>query len=119
MPKGISTDIAVFLLPKFKVMKQITPTGEMSNLVGMYAIIFREKQYEGTTYNVYISGKATVDTFIVQAIGGLTGAPNVARLVHIDQMKDWLILPTKEIAEQVLSDWSKQGYKEFRFKFDI
>lgn len=92
---------------------------EKYNLIGMYAIVFLEEQYKGKTYTVFITGQATDDTFIVQVVSPLTGQPNVARLVNIKDMKDWLILPTREIADEVLEDWRKSDCKNFRYQFEL
>lgn len=94
--------------------KTIVTASTMSNLVGMYAAVWIE---DSLKYQVYICGKANENLYIVQAINALTGEPNVAKLVSIDQMKDWDFLPTMDIATMYFSDYEKK--KERRYTLHL
>lgn len=87
--------------------KQITPIGKMSNLVGMWALIIDENEKLKST--VFIYGKAEDEIYIVQAVGALDGVPNIAKLIHVSKMMDWIFLPSREIADDVINDYRKNG----------
>lgn len=67
--------------------KNINANGKMSNLVGLWATIPKPDGKIGNT--VFIYGKADDDHFLVQAICGLSGSPNVMKLASIADMMDW------------------------------
>ena len=90
--------------------KLIVPTGTMSNLVGMWANIWDK---DTLLRHVFIQGKADDGYYIVQFINAITGDLNVARIVHISEMLDWQLLPTKEIAEDVLIDYNHHRTNRF------
>jgi hypothetical protein len=94
--------------------KQVVATGTMSNLVGMWAHIWKG---DILWRRVFIQGKADNGYYIVQFINALTGAPNVARIVNISEMTDWQILPTIEIADEVYEDYGK--HKTNRYEIEI
>lgn len=79
-------------------VKQVTPTGKMSNLVGLYFIKFKEGEIKnddnGVTYrNFYqgwIKGKVDDEHYLAQAIDFLAGKTNVIKIVHVSKMIDWL-----------------------------
>ena len=85
---------------------------EMSNLVGMWAFKIKERKIAS---KVFITGKADNKYFIVQAISPWTGCPNVAKLMSLEELREWAIIPTKEIADLVLDDYCK--HDEWRFEF--
>ena len=66
---------------------------------------------------VFIQGKADEKYFIVQAINSLTGEPNVAKLMTIEQMIDWTFLPSLEIAHMVMDDYFDRQVNRFTFNF--
>jgi hypothetical protein len=87
----------------------------MSNLVGMWAIIWDN---EGKLKaKAFIQGKADEKYFIVQAINALTGEPNVAKLMTIEQMIDWTFLPNLEVAQFVFDDYYDNQVNRFTFNF--
>lgn len=102
--------------------KMNIPTGTMSNLVGMWALIFKEEDKNVLRVTAYISGKCGSsndgnDYYIVQAINALTGEPSTAKIFRISDMGNWVFLPTKEIAETVLNDYWATDSKRFRYHF--
>lgn len=88
----------------------------MSNLVGMWALILDDKEKIKTT--VYILGKADDEIYIVQAVGAIDGVPNIAKLTHVSKMMDWIFLPSKEIADEVMKDYWDNG-NTLRYKLTI
>lgn len=95
--------------------KQITPIGKMSNLVGMWALILDEKEKLKTM--VYIQGKADDEIYIVQVVSPLDGSTNIAKLINISKMMEWIFLPSREIADDVINDYRNNN--SFRFKAEI
>lgn len=95
--------------------KVVKATGKMSNLVGMYGLILdkndRIKQF------VFISGKAEDKIYIVQVVSLLIGAPNVAKLCHVSKIMKWILLPTREIADEVLEDMRKNKVLRYKLNF--
>lgn len=96
-------------------LKVIATQSTMSNLVGMWAIVWGEDGKMKAT--VFIKGKADEKYFIVQAVAPLTGEPNVAKLITIEQMIDWTFLPDLETANWVIGDYLDKEVN--RFKFEI
>ena len=93
-----------------KENKIIATASEMSNLIGMYA--FRvEEGFVKRRY--FIAGKANNEYFIVQAISAMTGEPNVAKLWTIKELLELYIIPTREIADEVMADCIKNGWRYF------
>ena len=88
-----------------KEIKAIPTQSQMSNLVGMFA--FKLDSNRKITRKVYILGKADNEHFICQYISPLDGVPNIARLLTIAELKHWVIIPTMQIAEEVLEDYHK------------
>jgi len=93
-----------------KENKIIATASEMSNLVGMYA--FRVE--DGVIKRRYfIAGKANNEYFIVQAVNAMTGEPNVAKLWTIKELSELYIIPTREIADEIMEDYRKNGWRYF------
>lgn len=88
----------------------------MSNLVGMWAFIMDIPESDTIKMTVFIQGKVDDDHFIVQAISALDGSPNIARIVKVEHMYDWVFLPDKATADYVFEDYCR--HKRLRFKFD-
>ena len=80
-----------------KEVKQILAHGEMSNLVGKWAIIPSEDNR--IQYQAFILGSAK-KYYIVQLIDCF-GTPNICKLVKAKHMKSWIICPTKDIFNDV------------------
>jgi len=78
---------------------------EMSNLVGMYAISLSEDGY--VKHKLYIMGKANNNYFICQFLSAIDGEPNVAKLMTVEDLLEYYILPTIEIANMCLADYYK------------
>lgn len=87
-------------------IKVVASASEMSNLVGMFAFLIKDEKIQA---KVYIVGKADNTHFIAQIISPLTGEPNIAKLMTIEQLKEWIILPNAEIANEMLEDYHRQG----------
>lgn len=82
---------------------------DYNTIVGMWALILNEDQ---TIFRrVFIYGMVQPGLYIVQGISALTGESNIAKLVPVERMGNWIFLPDKEIAEWVDSDASKNGGK--------
>ena len=99
---------------KFKQIKIIGTSSEMSNLVGMYAFLIQEHKIEA---KIHIIGKADNTYFICQVISSLTGKPNIAKLLTLDQLKKWIIVPELILANEILDDYYKEGYWRYSVKF--
>jgi hypothetical protein len=95
------------------------PVEDKSNytLVGMWAYILDEKRLK-IRKNVFIYGKVTDEIYIVQICNAFTGSPNVARLVNISQMKEWLFIPNQETHEYVMYEYDKDHELTIDFKLD-
>lgn len=96
-------------------IKQITPIGTMSNLVGMYAIIWNDEKYKNV---LFILGKADDQYYIVQGISVMTGEPNVCRLVKIEDMAGWTFYPNRAIIDDCLRDFDRHGVNRFKLIID-
>jgi hypothetical protein len=83
-------------MKKMEEVKTITPTGKMSNLVGMWAIIMYKEVWK---YTCFIYGKADDEYYIVQINNALTGAPLTCKLATLKQMTDWIFIPSQEVME--------------------
>ena len=81
---------------------------EMSNLVGMYAFLVEDDKIKA---RVFISGMADNNYFICQVISPLTGQLNIAKLMTIDQLKDWIIIPTKDLVNEISNDYINNGWR--------
>ena len=97
-----------------KEMKVIGTSSEMSNLVGMFAVFVKNEKID--TW-IFISGKADNAFFICQVISPLTGVPNVAKLLTLVELRDWTIIPTKELADEIIEDYARNG--RFRYEPNI
>ena len=96
-------------------MKAIATQSTMSNLVGMWAAIWDN---EGKLKaKVFIQGKASEKYFIVQAINSLNGEPNVAKLVTIEEMTNWTLLPSLEIAQMFFDSYYDKQENKFTMNF--
>ncbi len=89
----------------------------MSNLVGMYALIWHEDDNDKLKAKAFIYGKADETYYIVQAINAMTGVPNVSKLMTIEQIKDWTFIPNQEILNDILDDYDKHKKNRFNFSF--
>ena len=49
--------------------------------------------------------------FICQVISPLTGQLNIAKLMTIDQLKDWIIIPTKDLVNEISNDYYNNGWR--------
>ncbi len=97
--------------PIKKIMEPIKVIGtasEMSNLVGMYAFLIEEDKIKS---RIFITGKADNAYFICQVISPLTGEPNIAKLLKLEQLKDWIIIPKQDLANEILADYYKNGWR--------
>lgn len=41
----------------------------------------------------------------------LTGEPNVAKLMTLDEISGWIIIPTQKIANDLIYDYEKNGWR--------
>jgi hypothetical protein len=83
-------------------------------LVGMYAFLIEEGEIKA---KAFITGRASEEYYIVQAISPLDGAPNVARLMTCRQLAHWYIIPTRELVDEIVEDTSKHGRFRYSVKF--
>lgn len=88
--------------------KIIVGNSEMSNLVGMFAFFIKEEKVKA---RIFIIGKADNSHFICQFISPFTGEPNVAKLLTIDELKDWVIIPSQELADEIFRDYCQNGWR--------
>ena len=93
--------------------KLTATTSEMSNLVGMYAYFIDKNDKKKAT--IFIKGKADNKYFICQFVSVL-GDPNIAKLMTLDELKDWVIIPNVEIANETIEEYVKNGWG--RYKID-
>ena len=89
-------------------IKVIGTASEMSNLVGMYAFLIEEDKIKA---RIFITGKADNTYFICQVISPLTGEPNIAKLMTLEQLKNWVIITKRDLANEVLDDYFKNGWR--------
>ena len=89
-------------------IKVIGTASEMSNLVGMYAFLIEEDKIKA---RIFITGKADNTYFICQVISPLTGEPNIAKLMTLEQLKNWIIITKRDLANEVLDDYFKNGWR--------
>ena len=92
-------------------MKVQLPNAKMSNLVNMYAFVW---EGDNIINRVFIYGKADESHFLVQAISAIDGTPNICKLKTIEEMKDWIFYPTKELADFCYEDWCKHKINRFK-----
>ena len=93
---------------KYIEINSIGAVAEMSNLVGKYAFLVIEDKIEAI---VFVAGMEDDRYFICQAVSPLTLEPNVSKLMTIDQLKDWVILPNAFDAQNALDDYHKNGWR--------
>jgi hypothetical protein len=79
---------------------------EMSNLVGMYAFLIKEEKIRA---RVFIRGKANNTYFICQVISAMTGEPNIAKLMTAQELVEWVIIPTQDLANSIYNDYCDSG----------
>lgn len=84
------------------------PVRENTNLVGMYAFLIKDKTLLS---RVYVLGKADDTHYICQFISPLTGEYNIANILSVEELKYWQIIPTLELANEVLQDYYKNGWR--------
>ena len=80
----------------------------MSNLVEKYAFLIIEDKIEAI---VFVAGMEGDRHFICQLVDPLTLEPNVSKLMTIDQLKDWVILPNAFDAQNALDDYHENGWR--------
>jgi hypothetical protein len=113
--------VAIVKLLKTNVMsKTIVSASEMSNLVGMFALLVDVKS-KSILKKCYIKGKASNKFFLIQAIG-MFGTPNVCKLITVDSLTNdelgqWYYVPDNCI-DDILDDYYSNG-NTFRYEFDI
>ena len=93
---------------KYIEINKIGAAAEMSNLVGMYAFLVKEDKIKAV---VFVAGIAGDSHFICQLVDPLTYEPNVAKLMTIDQLKEWVILPNAIDAQNALDDYHENGWR--------
>ena len=93
----------------------VATASEMSNLVGMWAFLIGDDKK--IKFQAFINGKASNEYFIVQAIGAMDGVPNIAKLMTLKELSDWVIIPADTI-DDVLTDYYKHGSWRFGFNID-
>lgn len=86
-----------------KNTKQITPVGQMSNLVNMYVIVPAGKKVACTGF---VYGKAD-EYYIIQWHNQLTGEPITGQLFLPSEMKEWIFLSDRETADYVMDDYRR------------
>ena len=86
----------------------IATASEMSNLVGMIGFLVIENKIQA---RILINGKADNKYFICQVVSPLDGQPNVAKLMTLDELKDWVIIPGLDLANDIYSDDLKIGWR--------
>ena len=89
-------------------IKVIKTASEMSNLVGMYAFLIEDDKIKA---RIFIIGKADNTYFICQVISPLTGELNIAKLMTLEQLKNWIIIPKQDLANEILDDYFKNGWR--------
>jgi hypothetical protein len=99
---------------KYIEINKIGKAAKMSNLVGMYAFLVKEDKIEAV---VFVAGKEGDNHFICQLVDPLTFEPNVAKLMTIDQLKDWVILPNAVDAQNALYDYRENGWWRYSVSF--
>lgn len=87
------------------ISKQITPLGQMSNLVNMFVIVSNGEKIDRTGF---VYGKAD-EYYIIQWHNAITGEPMIAQLFLPCNMKEWLFVANKETADYIMEDYIKHG----------
>jgi hypothetical protein len=88
--------------------KVIGTQSEMSNLVGMYAFLLKDEKIEA---RIHILGKANNENFICQIISPFNGHGNICKLMSVEALKEWTIIPTFELANEIYNDYLKNGWR--------
>jgi hypothetical protein len=92
------------------ITKQITPTGKMSNLVGMYCLVlYEEKCAVKIKRTGFVYGKAD-ECYIIQWHNSLSGEALNCQLFYLIEMKNWMFLPNRETQDYIMEDYSRHGY---------
>ena len=87
----------------------------MSNLVGLWATMTTIEGKMGNT--VFIYGKADDYHYLVQAICGLSGSPNVMKIATIEQMKNWVFYADPEWITENRNHVERCGSPAYTLKF--
>lgn len=93
-----------------KESKTIMAQGKMSNLVGMYALIWDGDKLKR---HAYVYGKADDSVYIIQWISGMSGSGNICQLMDLSEMKDWVFCPSAELVEDILKDYDKHQINRY------
>lgn len=91
-----------------KNIKILNTSSEMSNLIGMYAFLFIDGKIKS---KILIIGKANNTYYICQFISAISSDLNIAKLFTIEELKNWIIIPNQKIANEVLEDYYKNGFR--------
>lgn len=81
------------------------------NIIGMWAFIWDE---DTLVRRLFIYGKADENYYIVQAINALTGEPNVCKIFHIDEMKEWVFYPNRELVDEVFNEYCDRKINRYK-----
>jgi len=110
--QAILKPIKLIKMIPMKGIKPIATASEMSNLVGMWAFLVKNDQIKVI---VFVTGKADNKYFICQVVSPLTGEPNVAKLMTLDELREWVIIPTQSVADYILDNY----YKDHKWNFNV
>lgn len=81
---------------------------KIPNLIGMYALLVKDNEISIT---IKIIGKADDNYFICQYSSAIDGSLNIARLMSIEELKTWIIVPTADIVNELYTDYYKNGWR--------
>ena len=98
-----------------KTIKQITPTANMSNLVGLYFIIWDS---DNPKRMGYVRGKASDKYYIVQYFNWLDGEPNTCQLMDLEKMIMWNFFDSEEMLGYAMNDYDRHKINRFKL-FDL
>jgi hypothetical protein len=89
-------------------IKIIASASEMSNLVGMYAFLLEGDKIQA---RVFIRGKADNTYFICQIISPFDGKGNIAKLLTLEELSKWVIIPNQDLANEIMKDYESNGWR--------
>lgn len=72
------------------------------NLINFYAFLIEENKIKA---QVIIIGKADENHFICQIISPINGCGNISVLLTIDELKKWVFIDNKDLAQDILNDY--------------